>query len=168
MRKLVALSAIVLLCGLIWAYLPKSERTLPETTLSLASIDTPSMRTEGTLTPAQRERIVFLRAALPGNSLVPTDDEAEQELRDERAAAQDRMQPRIIAGEASEAEVRAFYDSQRAGVRDRIALAKFILAEPQWSPSVREKYERVLTYAQGQLQRIDTRETASLAHQRVK
>lgn len=117
-------------------------------------------------TEAQVNRIDELRALFPDNSLIPTTDPAVLARRAAIRADQARVEPRIVAGVASDAEIRAFYQVQRDGVSDRIQLAQQVLAEAKWRPEVHDKYARILAFAQGQLERIDAREQASLRNRR--
>ncbi|MEQ1506405.1 MAG: hypothetical protein ABMB14_29530 [Myxococcota bacterium] len=114
-------------------------------------------------TAAQVERIRLLRQRFPDNRLLPTTDPAVRAERQALTEAQQRRETRIVAGVATPEEIAVFYEVQRAQVRDRIVLAEFVLMEPGWEPRIYEKYTRVRDFAVGQIDRIDQRESTSLA-----
>ena len=110
-----------------------------------------------------------LRARLPDNRYwklgAPTSDPAVAKLRAARAARDNVELGRILSGEASADEVRAYYTERRAISRDYLQIAELVLAEQgdALPPRDRGMFELSANLHRARLQQIDRDESDALA-----
>jgi len=110
-----------------------------------------------------------LRARLPDNRYwqlgTPTADPAVAKLRAARAARDNVALGRILSGEASPDEVRAYYTERRAISRDYLQIAELVIAEQgdALPPRDRGMFELSINLHRARLQQIDRDESDALA-----
>lgn len=110
-----------------------------------------------------------LRARLPDNRFwqlgAPTSDPAVAKQRAARAERDNAALGRVVSGEASADEVRAYYAERRAISRDYLQLAEIVLAEKGEAlpPRDRGAFELSANLHRARLQQIDRDEADALA-----
>jgi hypothetical protein len=110
-----------------------------------------------------------LRARLPDNRFwllgAPTSDPAVAKQRAARAERDNAALGRVVSGEASADEVRAYYAERRAISRDYLQLAEIVLAEKGEAlpPRDRGAFELSANLHRARLQQIDRDESDALA-----
>lgn len=110
-----------------------------------------------------------LRARLPDNRYwqlgAPTSDPAVAKRRAARAERDNAALGRVVSGEASPDEVRAYYAERRAISRDYLQIAELVLAEQGESLSPRDRgmFELSANLHRARLQQIDRDESDALA-----
>ena len=110
-----------------------------------------------------------LRARLPNNRYwqlgVPTSDPAVAKLRAARAERDNVELGRILSGEASPDEVRAYYAERRAISRDYLQIAELVMTEQGEAlpPRDRGMFELSANLHRARLQQIDRDESDALA-----
>jgi len=110
-----------------------------------------------------------LRARLPANRFwllgAPTSDPAVAKQRAARAERDNAALGRVMSGEASADEVRAYYAERRAISRDYLQLAEIVLAETGEALPARDRgaFELSANLHRARLQQIDRDEADALA-----
>jgi hypothetical protein len=113
-----------------------------------------------------------LRARLPNNRYwqlgVPTRDPAVARARAERARRDNELFGRVQTGEASEPEIRAYYDERRRVSEDFLQLSMLALAEKgdQLPERDRGMFELSVTLHRARLKQIDRDLADALARRR--
>lgn len=109
-----------------------------------------------------------LRAEIPDNVYwkldAPTSDVAVAKERAEQAKRRNTALGRIQANEASEQEIRAYYDERRRVSTDYLQLAKLVLEGKAGEVSDRDRglFELTVTLHQGRLQQIERDQSDAL------
>lgn len=104
------------------------------------------------------EQFADLRKKFPNNSIIPRrrspDDVRKEEA--ERAEVYG-LQSRIFQNQASSQEIDTFYDFQAKGIKDRLELLEYVLAEQSgtMSADIKAKYDQIVSMNKNQLQSFE-------------
>lgn len=104
------------------------------------------------------EQFSELRKKFPTNSIIPRRRSPEDVRKEEAERAEIYgMQSRIFQNKASSDEIDKFYDFQAKGIRDRLELLEYVLAEQSasMSPDIKKKYDQIVSMNKNQLQSFE-------------
>lgn len=104
------------------------------------------------------EQFSELRKKFPNNSIIPRRRSPEDVRKEEQDRAEVYgLQNRIFQNKATEQEIDRFYDFQAKGIRDRLELLEYVLAEQasSMSPDIKQKYDQIVSMNRNQLQSFE-------------
>jgi len=101
------------------------------------------------------EQFSELRKKFPTNSIIPRKRNPEDVRKEEAERAEVYgLQTRIFQNQASSQEIDKFYDFQAKGIKDRLELLEYVLAEQSgtMSADIKQKYDQIVSMNKNQLQ----------------
>jgi hypothetical protein len=136
---------------------------------NISTVTPAAARSDSIGGPGYPVDLAALRARLPDNRYwqlgAPTSDPAVARQRAARAEHDNAMLGRVLSGEASPDEIRAYYAERRAISRDYLQLAEIVLAEQGAALPERDRgmFEMSANLHRARLQQIDRDESDALA-----